>query len=47
MQVAYTIAPGKGDTDLLLEQVAAALQASGMHVCGTVQVNTASLQWSV
>jgi len=40
MQVAYTFAPGKGDTDLLLGRVAAALQAQGLIVCGTVQVNT-------
>ncbi len=40
MKVAYTMAPGRGDTDLLLEQVARSLLDSGLHIRGTVQVNT-------
>ena len=40
MNIAYTIAPGKGDTDLLLQSVAEQLVDSGYRVCGTVQINT-------
>lgn len=40
MHIAYTIAPGKGDTDLLLEQLSRRLLAQGLRLCGTVQINT-------
>jgi len=40
MKVAYTMAPGRGDTDLLLERVARSLSDSGLHIRGTVQVNS-------
>lgn len=40
MKIAYTIAPGRGDTDLLLERLADALVARGVRTCGTVQINT-------
>ncbi|WP_371687434.1 DUF2478 domain-containing protein [Thalassococcus sp. S3] len=38
--MAYTMAPGRGDTDLLLFQLAKALLARGVKVTGTVQINT-------
>ena len=41
MRMGYTIAPGRGDTDLLLAGVAATLMAEGVRLCGTVQINTA------
>ncbi len=40
MQIACTMAPGRGDADLLLEGVACHLLARGIRVCGTVQINT-------
>ena len=40
MQIAYTMAPGKGDTDLLLYRLAETLKARGLTTCGTVQINT-------
>jgi nucleoside-triphosphatase THEP1 len=40
MNIAYTIAPGRGDTDLLLAGVAARLAACGVKAAGTVQINT-------
>lgn len=40
MKLAYTIAPGRGDTDLLLEALAADLAARGLRCCGTVQINS-------
>ena len=40
MQIAYTIAPGRGDTDLLLAGVAKSIMAKGLRVCGTTQINT-------
>jgi nucleoside-triphosphatase THEP1 len=40
MTLAYTMAPGRGDTDLVLQRVAADLMASGLKCIGTVQVNT-------
>lgn len=42
MDIAYTIAPGKGDTDLLLHGFARSLMAQGIRVCGAVQVNSES-----
>jgi hypothetical protein len=41
MKLAYTMAPGRGDTDLVLERLAAALAARGLRCCGTVQINSA------
>jgi nucleoside-triphosphatase THEP1 len=40
MRIAYTMAPGRGDTDLLLAACAGNLQAKGLRVCGTVQINS-------
>lgn len=41
MNIAYTMAPGRGDTDLLLFAAAQKLAACGYRACGTVQINTA------
>ncbi len=41
MRMGYVIAPGRGDTDLLLAGVAETLLAEGAKLCGTVQFNTA------
>ncbi|MEW9921268.1 DUF2478 domain-containing protein [Marimonas sp. MJW-29] len=40
MNIAYTMAPGRGDTDLLLYRFAQSLLARGLRPCGTVQINT-------
>lgn len=40
MKIAYTMAPGRGDTDLLLLGIAETLSAWGYHAGGTVQINT-------
>lgn len=40
MILAYTMAPGRGDTDLVLAELAANLAARGLRCCGTVQINT-------
>ena len=40
MQIAYTMAPGKGDTDQILHQLAMRLSQAGLAPCGTVQINT-------
>lgn len=40
MNIAYTMSPGRGDTDLLLSALAARLAKRGLRTCGTVQVNT-------
>ncbi|MFX0541900.1 DUF2478 domain-containing protein [Roseovarius sp. S4756] len=40
MMLAYTMAPGRGDTDLILERLATDLAAQGVRCCGTVQINT-------
>ena len=40
MNIAYTMAPGRGDTDLLLLQLAEELLGRGWRTCGTVQINT-------
>lgn len=40
MKIAYTLAPGRGDTDLLLQGLAAAAASDGLKVCGTVQINS-------
>ena len=40
MQIAYTMAPGRGDTDQLLYSLAQSLMAEGLKPRGIVQVNT-------
>jgi len=40
MKLAYTMAPGRGDTDLVLERLVADLSAQGLRCCGTVQINS-------
>ena len=40
MKIAYTMAPGQGDMDLLLYDVAERLAARGARICGCVQSNT-------
>lgn len=40
MQISYTMAPGRGDTDLILFQLAQRLMQAGFTPCGTVQINT-------
>jgi hypothetical protein len=43
MKLAYTMAPGRGDTDLVLERLATDLAARGLRCCGTVQINSERL----
>ncbi|MFN3545852.1 MAG: DUF2478 domain-containing protein [Mesorhizobium sp.] len=38
--LAYTMAPGRGDVDLVLSRLADDLAARGFRCCGTVQINT-------
>lgn len=40
MKIAYTMAPGKGDIDLLLYRAAQRLRDQGIRCSGTVQINT-------
>ena len=40
MKFAYTIAPGRGETNLLLADVAGVMTSAGLRVCGTVQIDT-------
>lgn len=40
MNIAYTMAPGRGDTDLILFGLARRLATRGLRCCGTVQINT-------
>lgn len=40
MNIAYTMAPGRGDTDQLLFSLAQELSSLGYRTCGTVQINT-------
>lgn len=40
MHIAYTTAPGRGDTDLLLFGLARRLIGQGLRPCGTVQINS-------
>jgi hypothetical protein len=40
MNIAYTMAQGRGDTDLLLQRLARGLSARGLRCRGTVQINT-------
>lgn len=40
MRLAYTMSPGRGDTDLVLQRLATKLAARGVRCCGTVQINS-------
>ena len=40
MRIAYTMAPGRGDTDLILHEVARSIMAAGYKPSGTTQINT-------
>ena len=40
MNLAYMMAPGRGDADLILAQLAHNLALQGLDCCGTVQINT-------
>ncbi|SEP84434.1 DUF2478 domain-containing protein [Thalassovita taeanensis] len=40
MQLAYAIAPGRGQTNILLSSVAATLAARGLALAGTLQTDT-------
>lgn len=40
MNLAYTMAPGRGDTDLILHKLANQLASRGLRCCGTVQINS-------
>ncbi|WP_071675161.1 DUF2478 domain-containing protein [Nioella nitratireducens] len=40
MNIAYTMAPGRGDTDLVLFTLADRLRGLGYRCCGTVQINS-------
>ncbi|MCB1465706.1 MAG: DUF2478 domain-containing protein [Rhizobiaceae bacterium] len=42
MKLAYTMAPGRGDTDLVLHAMACSIIDSGHRPVGTVQINTES-----
>nr|WP_319947727.1 DUF2478 domain-containing protein [uncultured Shimia sp.] len=39
MKIAYTLAPGRGETNLLLAELARVLTGQGLRLCGTVQVD--------
>lgn len=41
MPLAYTMAPGRGDTDLILQGLARDLAVRGLRCSGTVQINSA------
>ncbi|WP_349361160.1 DUF2478 domain-containing protein [Stappia sp.] len=40
MKLACTMAPGRGDVDLVLQRLAVDLAARGIRCCGTVQINS-------
>ncbi|WP_333826601.1 DUF2478 domain-containing protein [Pararhodobacter sp.] len=40
MNLAYIMAPGRGDTDLILLRLAESLAKRGIRCCGTVQINS-------
>jgi len=40
MKLAYTMAPGRGDTDLILFNLSKAMASRGLRCCGTVQMNS-------
>ena len=39
MKIGYTMAPGRGDTNLMLHRLASSLIQQGYHPVGTVQIN--------
>ena len=40
MKVAYTLAPGRGETNLVLGALSKTLVEQGLRLCGTVQIDT-------
>ncbi|MCT4557731.1 MAG: DUF2478 domain-containing protein [Pelagimonas sp.] len=40
MKIAYTMSPGRGETNVLLASVAKELGARGLRLCGTIQTDT-------
>ena len=40
MKVAYTLAPGRGETNLVLGALSKTLADQGLRLCGTVQIDT-------
>lgn len=40
MHLAYTMAPGRGDMDLILFKLATELASRGLRCCGVVQINS-------
>ncbi len=40
MRIAFTLAPGRGETNLVLNALAETLCEKGLRLCGTVQVDT-------
>ena len=40
MRLAYTMAPGRGGTDLILFKLVPQLVSRGLRCCGTVQINS-------
>lgn len=40
MKIAYTLASGRGETNLLLADLARDLQDQGLNLCGTIQIDT-------
>ncbi len=40
MRLAYTMAPGRGGTDLILFKLVTQLVSRGLRCCGTVQINS-------
>jgi nucleoside-triphosphatase THEP1 len=40
MKFAYTLAPGRGETNLLLAELAERLTRRGLRLCGSVQIDT-------
>jgi len=40
MKIAYVLAPGRGETNLLLTELAGRLADRGLRLCGTVQTDT-------
>ncbi len=40
MKLAFTMAPSRGDTDLILAELAGELETRGIRCCGVVQINT-------
>lgn len=40
MKIAYTLAAGRGETNVVVAELVAALQAKGLRLAGTVQIDT-------